>query len=265
MESGILTKMEVHQADEVAYTLHLNGSDIHMNELIGRRIYIAYSGSIFCLKCGNRTQKSFGQGYCYKCFMEAPENSECIIRPELCRAHLGEGRDPEWEEAHHNQPHIVYLAAADAIKVGVTRNSQVPTRWIDQGAESTIVLCRTPNRFEAGKIEVAMKSLFTDRTNWRNMLTNKMDFSIDLSEKKWELEEVLPKDIAQFISDDEEVFHFKYPVIRYPDKVNSINLDKTPQFERKLMGIRGQYLIFENNQVINIRKYGGYKVEMDVL
>lgn len=260
MTQGILTKMDVFQDEQVQYRLHLNDTIINMNDRIGETFTMEYTGQIFCLKCHQKTNKSFGQGFCYSCFITAPENAECIIRPELCEAHLGKGRDPEWEEKHHNQPHVVYLAASDKIKVGVTRDAQIPTRWIDQGASEAIVLCRTPNRYEAGRIEVAMKSIFTDKTNWRNMLKNEIDQSIDLLEKKRELDELLPEDITDFISDDEEVYSFNYPVLNYPKKVNSINLDKTALIQKKLVGIKGQYLIFEDETVINIRKYGGYQV-----
>lgn len=263
MSFGILEKMQVAQGEEVQYHLELNGEHIYMNEKIGKLFVLEFSGSIFCLKCHQKTNKSFGQGFCYKCFISAPENSECIIRPELCEAHLGKGRDPEWEEKHHNQPHVVYLAAIDTIKVGVTRDAQIPTRWIDQGASSAIVFCRTPNRYEAGRIEVAMKSLFTDRTNWRNMLKNEIDESIDLLDKKWEIEEMLPNDITDFISDDEEIHSFHHPVLRYPTKVNSINLDKVARIEKTLVGIKGQYLIFDDDTVINLRKYGGYQISIE--
>lgn len=269
---GELRKMPVvlNAENKVEYQILLHDTSTHqeqaiaMNELIGKNISLHYEGNIYCIKCGRKTKTSFAQGFCYPCFKDAPENSECIIRPELCRAHLGEGRDPEWEETHHNKPHYVYLAATDKVKVGVTRDHQVPTRWIDQGANAAIKLAETPNRYLAGYIEVALKDIFTDKTSWQRMLKNETDDSIDLLEVKHELEQVLPADIAAYISDDDEVTHIKYPVIEYPTRVKAINLDKSGDFSGKLMGIRGQYLIFEDNSVINIRKYAGYEVLISV-
>ncbi|MBN9294159.1 MAG: DUF2797 domain-containing protein [Flavobacteriia bacterium] len=260
MIQGTLNKMKVEQGEKIQYSLYLNDQLINMNERIGSSFTMELTGAIFCLKCNSRTKTSFNQGFCYKCFLSAPECSQCIIKPELCEAHLGKGRDPQWEQDHHNQPHYVYLAASDAVKVGVTRDTQVPTRWIDQGASSAIIFAETPNRYEAGKIEVALKSFFTDKTNWRNMLKNQVDDSIDLISEKWNLETQLPREITDFITDDEEVHTFNYPVLSYPGQVNSISLEKVIRFTKVLVGIKGQYLIFEDGSVINLRKYGGYQV-----
>lgn len=271
MLKGELRKMLVEMDEDniVQYQLPFFNSItqkyniINANELIGKPINFEFSGGIYCKKCGNKTKTSFNQGFCYTCFKNAPESAECIIKPELCRAHLGEGRDPEWEMQNHNQPHIVYLAGTDVIKVGVTRQNQIPIRWIDQGASQAIVLARTPNRYTAGVIEVVLKSLFTDKTNWRKMLTNEIDDSIDLEDKKWELEEQLPQDIAQYISEDSDVLHIHYPVEKFPEKVNSINLEKTPSVNGLLQGIKGQYFIFDNGSVMNIRRHIGYEVTLE--
>jgi len=244
------------------YTLNLS-TDVDMNARIGKHIRLEWNGIINCLACKKVTKKSFGQGFCYTCFMNAPESAECIIRPELCRAHLGEGRDPEWEEKHHNKPHIVYLAASSAVKVGITREDQVPTRWIDQGATAAIRLAETENRYEAGRVEVALKELFTDRTNWRKMLTNDVDNTIDLEEEKWALEEHLPADIMDLFSENDEIVNLNYPVLEFPTKVKSLSFDKTPVIEGVLKGIKGQYLFFENNEVLNIRKHTSYYVEIN--
>jgi hypothetical protein len=258
---GNLRKMKVELGEKVKYTIHLSES-VNISDKVGQQISLNWLGTINCQKCTKITKKSFGEGFCYSCFSSAPEAAECIIRPELCRAHLGEGRDPEWEEKHHNKPHIVYLAASSAVKVGITRMDQVPTRWIDQGASSALVLAETPNRYEAGRIEVALKEFFTDKTHWQKMLKNNIDETIDLVEEKWSLEEYLPNDILELFSEDDEVTDINYPVIRYPEKVKSLSFDKTPLIERTLCGIKGQYLIFDTGEVLNIRRHTGYYVEI---
>lgn len=261
MAEGNLRKMKVALDDQIQYRLLLS-DEINMNDLIGKEIRIEWEGIINCPKCQKVTKKSFGEGFCYSCFISAPEAAECILRPELCRAHLGEGRDPEWEEKHHNQPHVVYLAASSAVKVGITRKEQVPTRWIDQGASEAIILAETPNRYEAGRIEVALKDLFTDKTHWQKMLKNDIDETIDLVEVKWGLEGQLPSDIIDFFSEDDEALALHYPVNKYPEKVKSLSLDKMSVVSGLLAGIKGQYLLFDSGEVFNIRKHTGYYVKI---
>lgn len=259
---GNISKMRTELSSQVIYTLQLLGKELVMNDLIGKEITLRFTGQINCRKCGKVTKNSFGEGFCYPCFQSAPEAAECIIRPELCRAHLGEGRDILWEEEHHNQPHVVYLAASDVVKVGVTRDTQIPTRWIDQGAKSAIILAETPNRYEAGILEVALKSEFTDKTNWRKMLRNEIDESIDLEEEKWSLHDRLPSDLTEYFSENDEIFEIEYPVNCYPEKVKSVGFDKEPEIKGVLAGIKGQYLLFDDGRVLNIRKHTGYFVEI---
>lgn len=259
---GILHKMRTVFGQPVEYFLVLDGEQTLINHFVGKVISLEHTGNIYCESCQKKIKKTFQDGLCFNCFQSAPEASECILRPELCRAHLGEGRDVAWEEAHHNQPHIVYLASSDTVKVGVTRATQIPFRWIDQGAFSAIRLAETPNRYEAGKLEVALKSFFTDKTNWQRMLKNEIDDSIDLEEEKWSLHDQLPSDLTEFFSENDEIIQMHYPVIQYPEKVKSLSLDKTPVIEGKLTGIKGQYLLFEDGSVINIRKHSGYEIEL---
>ncbi len=245
--------------EEIQYYLGPN-KELHVNDLIGSTIEFGFQGTINCISCGKITKKSFGQGFCYSCFMSAPEAAECIIRPELCRAHLGEGRDVEWEQKHHNREHFVYLAVSSAVKVGITNGRNLPYRWIDQGATYGIKVAKVPYRQLAGEIEVALKEHFTDRTNWQRMLKNEVLEEEDLEEIKWELEGLLPGDLAQFMDEDDDITTMNYPVIKYPTKVKSINLDKDPYFTKKLVGVKGQYFIFDDETVINIRKYTGYNI-----
>ena len=264
MASGNLRKMTVSKEETIRYDLVLD-EKIRVNSLVGKVISLNWSGVITCTACQKNTKKSFGDGFCYTCFISAPEAAECTIRPELCRAHLGEGRDPEWEERNHNTPHIVYLAATDIVKVGVTRITQVPTRWIDQGASSAIRLAETPNRYEAGRLEVALKDFFADKTNWQRMLKNEIDESIDLVEEKWTLHDQLPADLTQFFTENDEVISLNYPVLEFPEKVKSLSFEKTAHISGKLMGVKGQYLLFEGGEVLNIRKHTGYFVTLDIL
>ncbi len=262
---GQLTKMKAQLGDDVIqYKLVLDGNQFDMNTLIGSPIRFRYLNEIRCVECGKQTKNSFGEGFCYNCFVGSANNSPCIIRPELCEGHLGRGRDVAWEQAHHVQEHCVYLALSSEVKVGVTRSTQVPTRWIDQGATAAIVLARVPYRQLAGVIEVALKEYLTDKTSWQKMLKNEVG-DYDLAEHKWRMAELLPRDLQAYVEDEDNITELNYPVIEYPSKVSSVGFEKFPVVEGKLMGIKGQYLLFDQNRVMNIRSHSGYVVAVEQL
>jgi hypothetical protein len=258
--TGNIRKMESFKGTEVQYVLPLGDQRVKMNELIGTGISMEYLGHIHCIKCGRETRKSFAQGYCYPCFISAPETEECVLRPELCRAHEGIARDMEYASQHCLIEHIVYLSLTSGIKVGVTRNTQVPTRWIDQGAIRAVEFARTPNRYLAGKMEVALKEHIADKTNWRRMLSGSEPGDMDLLLEKQRLTPLVPEELASYITDEKQLTELSYPVLRYPDKILSLNFDKDPVVSGMLTGIKGQYLMLDQNRVINLRKFGGYQV-----
>ena len=261
--TGQLRKMHTKLSEEVEYELPIGEDLVNMNQFIGKEITLSYQNRIECLKCGRTTVKSFNQGFCYPCFRDAPEAAEWIIKPELSRAHLDiEDRDLEFEKSVQLKPHVVYLSLTSGMKVGVTRDTQVPTRWIDQGAVRAIKLAETPNRYLAGMIEVSLKDHMADKTNWRKMLMN-VHPEIDLVEKKNETKALLDEEYHQYISKTDEVIDINFPVLDYPIKVKSIGFDKVPDFTGVLKGIKGQYLLFENGIVMNIRKHGGYIVSLE--
>lgn len=246
--------------DPVEYYLPIGDVEVPMNSLIGSEIEMEYLGEIHCIKCGRKTSKSFFQGYCYPCYTTAPETEECVLRPELCRAHLGEARDMDFASKYCLIDQVVYLSLTSGIKVGVTRSTQVPFRWIDQGAVRAVELARAPNRYTAGLIEVQLKTHMKDSTNWRAMLKNEIHFDGDLLERKQAALKLLPDDLRVFGSDDDHITTINYPVSAYPEKVGSLNFEKESVISGKISGLKGQYLLFENNRVINLRKFGGYKV-----
>lgn len=260
---GLLLKMSAELSSPVNYILKLGTEKIPMNSILEKRIKLSYLNEINCIRCGRKTSKSFHQGYCYPCFMTAPETDDCILKPELCKAHEGISRDMEWSKNNCLQDHYVYLAISSGLKVGVTRKSQIPTRWIDQGASFAIKIAQTPNRYIAGIIEVDLKKYFSDKTNWRNMLVNKIDTETQLIEQKNKARELIKKDLAKYFIDDDKITELNYPVIEYPQKVNSVSFDTDPVIEGKLVGIKGQYLIFEGGIVLNVRKHNGYKIELE--
>ena len=254
--------MESENSLPVRYHLRITDSRISLNDLIGQEITISYKSQINCIKCGRITKTSFAQGYCYNCFISSPETEECVLRPELCQAHLGHARDMKYATGHCLIDHYVYMALSGGLKVGVTRHTQKPYRWIDQGAQKAIIVAKTPNRYLAGSIEVALKKYFQDKTNWRKMLSSANYDEFDLVDEKNKALNLLNTDLIKFRFDDDSITEINFPVIEFPVKVKSLNLDKTPEIRGILTGIKGQYLIFKSGEVINIRKNAGYLVEL---
>jgi len=251
-------------SNPVSYTVSLEGKDIVLNNFIGKKIQLEYLNKINCIACGRETKTSFFQGFCFPCFSTLPETDTCVMQPETCRAHEGISRDMDWSNSHCLVDHIVYLALTSTVKVGVTRESQVPIRWIDQGAWKVIKLARTPNRHLAGLIELELKSIYTDKTSWQKMLKDIRDESIDLLDEKGNAWEALMPELQGYVIEDDDITEIIYPVNQYPDKVKSVNFDKASSIEGVLTGIRGQYLIFDDNQVFNVRRHNGYLARLSV-
>ncbi|RPG80912.1 MAG: DUF2797 domain-containing protein [Crocinitomicaceae bacterium TMED114] len=232
---------------------------------VGQEIRLSFLGHIHCTVTGKRIRKTYGDGMSFDAFQSSPLAVESIIRPELSRIHEGIAlRDAEWEERHHNQPHTVYLSATSGIKVGVTRDTNIPSRWIDQGASGALILARTPYRQLAGLIEVDMKAHFADKTQWRAMLTagnpDPADVQSALLEALDHAFEQCPPDYEDFLADEDDITHLHYPATSFPDKVKSVKLDTTPELEGRLTAIKGQYLMFEDGRVFNVRRHSGYRV-----
>ena len=182
------------------------------------------------------------------------------MRPETCHYHLGTCREPDWGLANCFTPHIVYLANSSGIKVGITRKTNTPSRWIDKGAISALPILEVKTRLESGLIEKALKSFITDKTNWRVMLKNETGPADLVTTKVSLLGKVssLVDDLAAKTLPD-DVVNIDYPVLKYPTKVVSLSFDKTPIISGVLNGIKGQYLLLETG-VLNIRKFSSYNL-----
>ena len=258
--TGVLKKMTTENTSPVQYYLDMGDDFINMNQLLDRSISVEFQ-KYQCLSC-QKNKKIFRQGYCYDCFYEMPQTGDWIMRPELSTAHLNkEDRDLDYEKEAQLQPHIVYLANSSNVKVGVTRKTQVPTRWIDQGAHEAIEVVEVPNRYLAGITEVALKEHVADKTNWRKMLTNNV-VDADLNKEKEKLAVFLPEEVKQYFLENSKELEIEFPVLVYPSKIKSLNLDKSPSYKGVLKGIKGQYLIFEDGTVFNVRNWEGYVVEV---
>ncbi len=269
---GQLKKMHTRLNSPVQYDLPLGDQSIALNPLIGKAINLTYTGHIFCVHCNRSIKKSFNQGYCYPCFISLAQCDMCIMKPETCHYEAGTCREPAWGETFCFQPQIVYLANSSGIKVGITRKTQIPTRWIDQGAVQALPIYKVQSRYAAGLIEVVCARHVSDKTSWQQMLKNHGE-SIDLAAKRDELVTICKAELTEiarhfgqqtieFLT-EESIVDIHFPVDSYPVKIKSFNFDKNPEVSGVLHGIKGQYLLLDTG-VINIRKFSGYVVEFSM-
>ena len=270
MTTGVIRKMVVEATEPVSYWLPMGEERLDVQPLLGSQISLEFTGQIYCIECGRKTTKSFNQGYCFPCLRSLAACDMCIVKPELCHYDQGTCREPAWGESHCMRPHVVYLANSSGLKVGITRASQVPTRWIDQGAVQALPLYEVDSRLQSGWLEVALKRYISDRTDWRAMLKGDPS-QLDLLVERDRLLGEASADLAQCqlkigsasmrLVDGAEEARFKYPVLVYPEKIKAHNFDKKARVEGCLQGVKGQYMILDTG-VLNIRKFAGYEVDL---
>lgn len=271
--NGPLDKLRAELSEPVSYRLPLGDQEIPLAPLIGSVLRLEFTGTITCCHCGRKSKRSFAQGYCYPCFQRLAQCDGCIVKPETCHFHLGTCREPEWAEGACMVPHIVYLANSSGLKVGITRATQVPTRWIDQGATQALPVLRVATRRVSGLAEVLFGQSVADKTNWRLMLGGKaadLDLRVEAAQLLGTYRVALEDLRLQFgqgsveALPEADVTCIEYPVQAYPSKPQSLNLDKTPVVEGRLTGIKGQYLMF-GNHVLNVRNFTSYHVRVSAL
>lgn len=266
---GTLRKMRVQRNEPISYFLPLGDFSVPLAPFMGKTLHLRYQGGIYCIACGRKTSKSYNQGYCFVCCKKLAACDLCILKPETCHHHLGTCREPEWGDSHCNVPHIVYLANSSGLKVGITRETQIPIRWMDQGARQALPVFRVATRYQSGLVETTLAQHIADKTNWQALLKGESE-PVDLfaarddlwgrcSQELALLQERFPGQIS--LLPEATVENFSYPVLQYPQKIKSFNLDHTPDVEGTLLGIKGQYLLLDTG-VINIRKFTAYQVEL---
>ncbi len=287
--SGFLRKMQTSYSNAdtaVEYSLSLANTcsddadynqvqspSLVLNTCLEKTLSIRFRQAIHCVVCARKTNKSFNQGHCYPCFSSLAACDICIMSPEKCHYQQGTCRQPQWGETHCFQDHYVYLANSSGLKVGITRGDQLPTRWIDQGALQALPIFKVSQRYYSGLVETLYKQEVSDRTQWQRMLKGQVE-AIDLLAKQSELADFFSEQLGDLINDlgensivaveNKQMTEIKYPIIEHPEKVKSFNLDKQAIVEGTLLGIKGQYLIFDNG-VLNLRKFSGYSVDIEVL
>lgn len=254
---GIIAAYEI----PIRYSLSIGDEKIGLNEWIGENIRLTYKQEIRCHACGRITKKSFNSGYCFPCFKSLPENDLCIVKPHECHYELGTCRDSSFGDTHCMVPHYVYLALSSGVKVGLTRKTNVPKRWIDQGAVQAIPIAELPTRKMAGELEFALSQVLPDKTNWRKMLKGDLEIA-DLFEVLRSVQPHVPESFRRYMLEETELLEFIYPIAEEIGKITSFSFDKEEVIEGRLIGIKGQYVLLDNG-VINVRKHTGYKISIE--
>ena len=265
--TGTLKKMTASLSDEVQYSLPVGDQSVALNPLIGKELTLTHTGNIFCCSCGKKTKKSYSQGHCFVCMKKLASCDMCIMKPETCHYAEGTCREPQWGEQNCMVDHYIYLSNTSSIKVGITRHTQIPTRWIDQGATQGLPIFKVTNRYLSGLIEVELAKLISDKTNWRTLLKQNsapLDLNTHAADLIPQIESHLDELALRFGEGsikrlDAEIVEINYPMTEFPTKIVSHNFDKEPVVNGILKGIKGQYLIFDTG-VINVRKFSSYEV-----
>lgn len=264
---GIVQKLKSQLNTPIEYSLPIGNEILPLNSLLGKNLSFDFSGNIFCNNCGKKTKKSYQQGYCFMCATTLARCDLCIVRPERCHFHLGTCREPDWAETHCMIPHIVYISNTSHLKVGVTRETQVPTRWIDQGATQALKIARVPSRFQAGLLEMALSKQISDKTDWRAMLkgdNQPLDLHAHYKALNTNMDHEPRFNNAGIEWLTDAPLTLQYPILEYPEKVKSISVEKEKIFSTILLGIKGQYLILEKG-VLNVRNLNGYELKLSLL
>lgn len=271
MEGGI-EKMLTELKDVVEYRLPLGDHRIYLNPLLGKKIQLQYKSLIECIYCHRAINKSFNQGYCYPCFQSLARCDTCIMSPEKCHYSSGTCREPDWAQSHCLVDHIVYLSNTSGPKVGITRSTQTPTRWIDQGATQALPLMSVKTRHQSGLLEQAFKAHVSDKTRWQQMLKGgapahdllalRDSLMVNIRQELSVLADSFGADAFSFLP-NASVIDIRYPVRHYPDTVKSLDFEKQTLIEGVLQGMKGQYLLLDTG-VLNIRKFTGYHVSFSV-
>lgn len=245
--------------EPIQYNWMLGDEETRMNEWIGETVHLRFLGEKQCIVCGRKVNKLYQNGYCYPCVTTLAETDLCIVKPHECHFALGTCRDESFAATHCMIPHYVYLAVSSQVKVGLTRKNREWTRWIDQGAVKSMLIAELPTRLLAGQFEMEVAKELPDKTDWRKLIQG-ISADVNLEQVATEVRERLPEEWKPYLLSDMTVNDFVYPIASdVTPKARSLSLEKQ-EIESVLLGIRGQYLLFEEGGV-NVKKHAGMLLE----
>jgi hypothetical protein len=269
MSTGFLRKLELAaEAANAVMPVHarlqlksegLETLKLELDDHLGEGVVLEFSGRIRCVACDGATRRSYGGGYCYRCFSTLARCDLCVVSPDRCHYHLGTCREPAWGESFCMSEHVVYLANSSGLKVGITRAGHEHGRWMDQGAREALVILRASTRRDAGLAESAIAGQLPDRTDWRELLAGDAP-PVDLAEQRERLRARRDLDLPAGVSWTEGAAgSFSYPVLSYGAPLKQLHGEPAQSLAGNLLGVKGQYLLLSTG-VFNVRRHQGYEV-----
>jgi hypothetical protein len=256
---------QLNKENQVEY--YIKENNFFFNSIIGRKVTILLRGLGKCAHCKKPLKNRMYDAYCRACFYALPYLDFCMLRPEKCHLHLGTCRDSVWGKENCFSPHYLYISYTSDFKVGVTRCSVALRRWITQGAIYALPLVVAPSRKIAGMLEDYLKKFEKHTTNWRNMLRmpNNAPLMQTFDSKRSKINLHLQELLTQSEYTGVELVNYSKIQISYPylyllEKIKTVNLLNLKQFSDVLIGIKGQYLIFDT-AVLNLSSHWGLEVD----
>ncbi len=258
---GFLQGLNHNVQEPIYYELTLSDQTQALNPLIGHNFRLEFLGEKKCIACGRKVKKLYQGGYCFPCVTTLAQTDLCIVKPHECHFHLGTCRDETYGQTHCMVQHYVYLAVSSQAKVGLTRKGREFTRWVDQGANQAALFAQVDTRKVAGELEMEIAKNLPDKTNWRHLVQG-ITTDVDLLNLAKMTKDNLSPSMQRYVLPEFTVHTFTYPVMDcVTPKAKSIDLEKMT-IESVLVGIRGQYLLFEQGAV-NVKKHAGMLCKVD--
>lgn len=264
---GPLQKLRIEPGlaphEPARYWLRAGNEELALGAAFGCGVEISYLHTITCTHCGDATRRSYGGGYCYRCFAELARCDLCVVSPDRCHFAVGTCREPDWGQRFCMRGHVVYLANSSGPKVGLTAAGNELGRWLDQGATQGLVILTTATRADAGHAEVALAQRLADRTDWRALVSRDAP-PADLPALRDQLRSAAPALPSSASWCTAAVHELCFPVRRYPRRPTLLRLLERPVVRGNLLGAKGQYLLFDHG-VFNVRHHTAYHVRVTLL
>lgn len=232
-----------------------------LSELLNHRIRLSISDTRECTSCGAPADRST----CADCF-GTPPTASCVFNPGI-ECTYQDCPFPEYKADSCAHDFIVYLAAKDRVKVGITRAGRRDRRWRGQGATHALVFATAPNRKLAGIIETCCTTVLPDHatSGWFTPLDDPIDALRDAVETcRTEVPDRLTSCIQVADTDIEDrIVTLEYPTTEMSDDDIAALPTCTPgTYDGHLVAVRGSVLATDEF-TWNVRDHAGRTITIE--